>query len=113
MNNTLLMILLCTIAPVSTLVLGYVIGNNQRLVRQAIESIQFWIKEREAEDAEEDESAVVETSPNLIRERERQGELDTEESQIVTVKSPAQVRADKDRQLQKDIDRETGMGTRP
>lgn len=113
MNNTLLMILLCTIAPVSTLVLGYVIGNNQRLVHQAIESIQFWIKEREAEDAEEDESAVVETSPNLIRERERQGELDTEDSQIVTVKSPAQVRADKDRQLQKDIDRETGMGTRP
>lgn len=66
-----------------------------------------------AHQAEEtdDVSAVVETTPNLLRERDRQGQLDTEESQIVTVKSPAQVRADKDRQLQKDIDRETGVHT--
>jgi hypothetical protein len=102
-DNTLLMILLFTIAPVSTLVLGYVIGNNQHLVRQAIESIQFWIKEREAEDAEG--SAVVESPPKLIRERDRQGKLDTDESQVVTIKSPQQIRADKDRKLNEELDR--------
>lgn len=92
--------------------IGYIIGVQLHMVRRSLESVQFWIKEREAEDAETQGSAVVESSPNLIRERDRQGQLDTEESQIVTVKSPAQVRADKDRQLQKDIDRETGMGNR-
>lgn len=92
--------------------IGYIIGVQLHMVRRSLESVQFWIKEREAEDAETQGSAVVESSPNLIRERDRQGQLDTEESQIVTVKSPAQVRADKDRQLQKDIDRETGMRNR-
>jgi len=117
MRNAWLLILLFSVTPMMGLVLGfclgYVVGAQLRLIRHAIETMQFWIKEREAEDAEEEQSAVVESSPNLIRERDRQGELDTEESQIVTVKSPAQVRADKDRQLQKDIDRETGMDTRP
>lgn len=113
MRNAWYLILLFSLTPMLGLVLGfclgYVVGAQLRLIRRTLETIQFWIKEREAEDAEE--SAVIETTPNLLREKERQGTLDTEESQIVTIKSPRQVKADKDAQLEREIDRVTGMHT--
>jgi hypothetical protein len=52
------------------------------------------------------ESAVIETTPNLIRERQHTATpADEEDSQIVTDKSPRQVKADKDRKLSEELDK--------
>lgn len=89
------------------MLVGLWVGFNFMVLREQYKRLDEWHR-----DAEDTSSAVVDTTPNLLREKERRGELETDESQIVTVKSPRQLKADKDRQLERDIDRVTGMGNR-
>lgn len=89
----------------SLLVVGMAIwfGYFLRSLSNQIKSILRMIETSNENDTID--SAVVDTTPNLIREKERKGELDTDDSQVVTIKSPAQVRADKDRKLNEELDK--------
>jgi hypothetical protein len=86
---------------------GFVIGYNRgriRNVEDVLLSFSSRIKVVEEVLDEEPESAVVTTTPRTIERKRRSGELDTEDSAIITVKSPRQVRKESDLKLQRELD---------
>ena len=85
------------------LILGFVSGYYYKDLYNRLYALLNRIHEIEEEN--KPESAIVETTPQLIRQKVRRGDIDDGESAVVTVKSPRQLRADKDRQLKEELDR--------
>lgn len=96
-------------ACIAAFSVGMAIGYYHRELERKLEELRLQVSNVNAklEEPEEETSAVIETTPQLIREKERKGEpvAGDDESAIVQIKTPRQVKADKDRELQKELDK--------
>lgn len=105
------------IAPVSAvsgLVLiasGFALGWWHRLIWDKL--VEFNNRFKELED-DEDIPAVITTTPQLIDRKRRAGKAseDDEESAIVTIKSPRQLKAEEELKLKAELDEIEGYSSR-
>lgn len=105
--NLTFIISAAVLAAVLLLAVGFLLGYYFRTIRSALQKLQTDYEERRAEEAGVQQ--VITTTPQLIREKQQPATSDQEEeSQIITVKSPRQLRADRDRHLEEDLDKLTG-----
>lgn len=83
---------------------GYIIGRNERQIRDRIRRID---NELRTQRTEEDGSSIIETTPQLIRKKTAKGVVDTDESAIVSPKTPQELRKAKETKLNEELDRIT------
>lgn len=91
-----------------TLMTGLVIGFHVTDIRKRLADLRADLDARTLDDDDEPGTAVITTTPQVIERKRRAGKLDDEDSAIITVKSPQQVRKDQYEQVERDIDRATG-----
>lgn len=106
MFSILLIVCLSILSFVVLFSIGYYLGVHYRLIYDQLQSIDKDINRwKHQEEEMENESAIIETTPQLVREKVRKGEETSDESAIITTKSPQEVRQAKDTKLQQDLDR--------
>lgn len=84
--------------------LGYKFYGTDRDLRKLREELE----RLQAEDQGEPGDAIITTTPQSIEQKRRAGKLDDEDSAIVTVKSPREVRRQQHERTEAQIDRATG-----
>ena len=87
-------IVLLTLLVLSVgLVLGYIIGLGEKVIE-------------EEPDINDDEPAIFDSTPEVVRDNARHNKgIDDEESAIITAKTPKQIKTDKERKVQAEIDK--------
>lgn len=85
--------------------LGYLLGFKVRPIDRRLE-----LPVPEPED--DDTSAIVDVSPAVVKQRQAEASPDDDESAIVHVKTPRQIKADKERHETEELDRLTNGAIR-
>jgi hypothetical protein len=103
---SIVVITFCFIAVfIASAAVGYYLGLHYKRVNEWLQRVDKDINRWKSQEEEaNNESAIVETTPQIIREKVRKGEEPNEESAIVTTKSPQEVRKAKNLKLQKELD---------
>lgn len=83
---------------------GYVLGRNESRLQERIKHINDELRTRKEE---EDESSIIETTPQLIRQKVSKGDVDPDESAVITTKTPEELRQAKQAKLDRELDRLT------
>jgi hypothetical protein len=97
--STAILMLCSSIIAAGSFFLGVTYDRLKRDIIKINEDLEIRKKE------ERDESAIIETTPQIIREKTRKGQELDEDSAIVTTKSPQEIRKAKDTQLQRELDK--------
>lgn len=113
MNHWYFIAPIAAVSYIVPIAIGFWFGYKFRELQELFHKIRGDF-EGHVKEEEDTSSAVVETTPQLIEKKRRAGKLptnDDEESAIVTVKSPAQVRKEHDEAVQREIDERLGTNS--
>lgn len=113
MNHWYFIVPLAVLSYAAILFIGLQLGVYLHELRELVQDLNYRLRNVEAE--EDDSSAVIETTPQTIETKRRKGQLpshDDEDSAIVTVKSPKQLREERDAKLKAELDEIQGHSSR-
>lgn len=98
--------ILLTVVAIATTLIALVCGVIIGLTHARL-SARFRLLEKELKQlrADEETPAIIETTPQIIREKIRKGETPGDDSAIVTTKTPQELRQAQDAKLKEDLDR--------
>jgi hypothetical protein len=105
---SILQVIVSIVSIAALIAMSFFAGMNYRNIISSIDKLNNDLTNHKKEEEHQDESAIVETTPQFVREKVRTGQVSDEDSAIITVKSPKEVRQAKDAKLQKDLDKITG-----
>lgn len=105
----LLKLLLATLIIVIVAVASFCLGLMQQRVKRQINRLTNEVLGFRKELEQDNEPAIIETTPQLIREKVRKGTAEPDDSAIVTTKTPQEVRRTRDAKLKEELDRVTGL----
>lgn len=104
MNHWYFIVPLAVISYALILLCGLIVGYSFRDLKDRVQWLHEDNEARKAEEAD-DTPGVITTTPQLLEKKARAGKLDTEESAIVTVKTPKQIQEEQDRKLEEELDK--------
>lgn len=98
----IILLMLCAILMSMS---SFVLGVQHKRIQDAIAKLNNDFTNHTKEEQEDDESQIVETTPEVIRDKVRKGETPGDDSAIVITKSPQEIRKAKDAELNERLDK--------
>lgn len=113
MNHWYFIVPLAAVSYLCALALGYVLGYVHSRLYERMNELLGRVEDLEPEE-NEDDTAIIETTPQLIEKKRRQGKApeDNDESAIITVKSPRQLAQEKAAREKAELDEIQGHSSR-